>query len=149
MAVHIIRVFRDLSDVGSRREPEKSSFFYKDIDHLCTGVWEPNTDIFETKDNVFIRVELAGIAQKDITVKVKNGKLMITGVRKSVKSKDQMYFHQMEIHCGKFNKVIALPLSLEHNDIQAELQEGLLEIRISKKGQPIEIPISVDSHTNS
>ncbi len=149
MAVHIIRVFRELSDVGSRPENERGSFFYKDIGQLCTGTWEPNTDIFETEDNVFIRVELAGVTQEDISIKVKNGKLLITGVRESVQTEDQIYFHQMEIHCGEFNKVISLPPSLEHNEIDAQLQDGLLEIRISKKGQPVEIPITVDSQSSS
>lgn len=148
MPVHIIRIFRDLSDVGSRQESAPNSFFYKDVGRLCTGTWEPNTDIYETDDDVVIRLELAGVSKEDVSVRVKDGKLVISGVRHAVESGDQKYFHQMEIHCGEFNKIIALPQMLEHNDMSAQLQEGLLEIRISKKGQPVEIPITVNARSN-
>ena len=85
------------------------------------------------------------MSRDNISIRVKDGKLHIRGVRQGIQSSDQIYFHQMEIHCGEFSKTIVLPESLEHNEIAATLQEGILEIKISKQSTPIEIPISIES----
>lgn len=149
MPVHFIRVIRELSDNRSRQDT-KNSFFYTDVDRMCTGRWEPNTDITESEDEVLILVELAGVKRDDIMVKIKNGKLLVEGIRRHVLPAKNVYFHQLEINCGEFLKSIPLPQSIEHNEISAQFQEGLLEIRISKTDKPVEIPISQEqSHENS
>ncbi len=143
MPVHIIRVLRELSDMGSHASQPMTNYFYTDIDHLQAGSWEPNTDICEYEDEVVIRVELAGVSREDISVKVKDNKLYITGIRHSYKAGAQVVYHQVEVHCGEFNKAIALPESIAHNEITASFQNGMLEIKISKQDQSVEIPIAV------
>jgi len=140
-------VLREMTDMGLRRESPNKPCFYKDIDSVYAGTWEPNTDIFETGDEVVIRLELANVSRDDISIKVKNGKLHIHGKRpQNIQTSQQVYFHQMEIHCGEFDKTIVLPDSLEHNEMTAVLEDGILEIRISKKSQPIEIPIAIKAN---
>lgn len=148
MAEHTIRVIRHQTDMAPRRGLAKS-YFYNDIDGICEGNWEPNTDIFETEQQVIIRLELASVSRDDITIIVKNGKLHITGVRQRLPIDDPVYFHQMEIHCGEFGKVITLPESLEHNEIVAALEDGILDIRISKQSNAVEIPIAIESEDKS
>jgi HSP20 family protein len=143
MPVHIIRIHRERSDMGSRPESATTSYFYKDVGDLCTGTWEPHTDIFETDEEVIIRAELAGIDKEDVALKVKQGKLLISGIRRPPHSCDKMYFHQIEIKCGTFIKVIPLPHMLEHNEISAGLQDGILDIRISKREEAVEVPIEI------
>lgn len=147
MPVHIIRVTRERSDMGTRPETSTTSYFYKDVGDLCTGTWEPNTDIVETDQEVIIRTELAGVGKEDVTLKVKQGKLLISGIRKALHTSDKMYFHQIEIKCGTFIKVIPLPHMLEHNEITAGLQDGILDIRISKREEAVEIPIEIKTMT--
>ncbi len=143
MPVHIIRVLRELSDMGSRQSLPLTNYFYTDIDHLQAGSWEPNTDIYESEDEVIIRVELAGVSREDISVKVKDNKLHISGIRRGYQSDEHVLYHQVEVHCGEFNKAIALPESIAHNEIVASFHNGMLEIKISKQDQSIEIPIAV------
>jgi HSP20 family protein len=131
------------------RRGSARSYFYNDIDGICEGNWEPNTDIFETEQEVIIRLELASVSRDDISIIVKNGKLHITGMRQRWPIDDTVYFHQMEIHCGEFGKVITLPESLEHNEIVAALQDGILDIRISKQSNAVEIPVAVESQDKS
>lgn len=145
MPVHIIRVIRELTDMGFNPLARSESYFYKDVDRFCPGKWEPNTDILETDNEVIIRVELAGVIKEDISVKIKNGELAISGIRHPLKPENQTYFHQLEIDDGEFEKVIAIPHSIEHNEVTAYFQDGLLEIRISKEDQAVEIPISIEA----
>ena len=149
MSAHIIRVMREKTDMAPRKARTSGPFFYDDIDGVCAGNWVPNTDIFETDGEVIIRLELAHVSRDDINIKVKDGKLHVSGRRKSYQSEDRIYFHQMEIHSGDFSKVIALPEDLEHNEIIASLQDGILDIRISKQSIPVEIPIAIETETKS
>jgi len=140
MAEYLIRVSRHPSDQRVRREPS-SLFFYNEIDKYCEGYWEPNTDIYETETTVYIRLEVAGVSRDKISILVKNGKLIIAGFRQSADFDCSVRYHQMEVSCGEFSKVISLPESLEHNEISARLKDGILDIQISKTSEPVEIPI--------
>jgi len=150
VAADIIKVLREMTDMAVRKNPNQNSYFYDSTHDICAGHWEPNTDILETENHVIIRLELAHVEREDISVIIKNNKLHITGVRRSIESTDPIYFHQMEIHCGEFSKIITLPQSLEHNEISASMQNGILSIFISKQGDVVEIPIMInpDSEKN-
>ncbi|NOY59625.1 MAG: Hsp20/alpha crystallin family protein [Calditrichaeota bacterium] len=143
MPMHVIRIVRELSDSGSS-SGTNAHIFCEETSQTNLATWEPNTDIFESEDQVIIRMELAGIARKDISVKLKNGKLLISGIRRENRPQKQVYFHRLDIHYGRFLKIISIPESIEHNDIEAHFQEGILEITISKTSQVIEIPIAVE-----
>ncbi len=142
MDAHLIKVLREITDNAVRQKTSPS--FYNSTDDMCTGHWEPNTDIFETETHVIIRLELANVDREDVTVVVKNGKLHIAGVRRAVESIEQTYFHQMEIRCGEFSKIVTLPESIEHNDIAASMKSGILSIFISKQGDVVEIPLMIN-----
>jgi len=148
MPVHIIRVLRELSDRSARQTTPAANYFCKELDNLPPGKWEPNTDICESETHVIIRVELAGVTKEDISVKIKNAKLYISGVRPGYPGSTNVTYHQIEVNCGEFSKIISLPESIAHNEITASLQNGLLEITISKKDQSIEIPVHTDSNLN-
>lgn len=148
MDAHVIKVLREMTDMAVRKNAR--SYFYNSTDDMCAGHWEPNTDIFETEAHVIIRVELANVDREDVSVLVKNGTLRISGIRRSVEDTEPIYFHQMEIHCGEFSKVISLPEAIEHNEIKASMKNGILSIFISKQGDVVEIPIMInpDSELN-
>ncbi|NLP09365.1 Hsp20/alpha crystallin family protein [bacterium] len=144
MALHVIRVIRELADQGSPAMHRPRNFFCAEGDDARCSKWEPNTDIFECADHVIIRLELAGIQREAISILLKNGRLTISGLRKEKRPNETIYYHQLEIHYGLFRKVISIPEDIEHNDITAVLDDGLLEIKISKNSQVVEIPISVE-----
>ena len=148
MSMHVIRIVRELSDSGPSSPGTNAQIFCEDTSQINLATWEPNTDICESEDQVFIRIELAGVARDDISAKLKNGKLLISGVRRENRPQKQIYFHQLEIHYGQFLKIISIPESIEHNDIEAHFQEGILEITISKKSHVIEIPIAVEINSS-
>jgi len=142
MPFQVIQVIRELTDYGGKPAARKRLFCCSEVEPPRQAAWEPNTDIVESDDDVEIRVELAGVGREQLYVQLKKGKLYVTGIREEKKTADKVYYHQLELPYGYFAKVIALPESIEHNDITAVLNDGLLEIRISKKSTVVEIPIS-------
>src|SRR4051794_32318620 len=49
---------------------------------LLSG-WTPAFDLFEDKDNVYVRAELPGMRKEEIDLSLHNGSLSISGERKS------------------------------------------------------------------
>jgi HSP20 family molecular chaperone IbpA len=141
MPFHSIHIIREFTDTGSDPSRSSRSLCSSSLKKTTVITWEPNADIFETDESVIIRIELAGVSKSNLTVKLQNGKLCIVGIRKEKKLNKKFFYHQLEISYGPFLKEILLPESLEHNDVVAHLQEGILEISISKNNQVIEIPI--------
>ncbi len=141
MPIQLIHVIREITDTVSFANRNKALAFCTDLDRNQAAQWEPNTDIIESEEQVIIKIEMAGVKQGDVSVKVRNGKILICGERREKLPARPVSFHQLEISYGSFEKAIIIPEILEHNNISATLVDGILEIVISKKNEIIEIPI--------
>ena len=138
MQLQMIQIIREMTDfVPGQRKNHKP---FCNLPHE-QKFWQPNTDIYETSSEVVIRLELAGVEREDIMIKMKNGFLLISGIRKDYRPDCNTCYHQLGIHYGKFEQKIPIPEQLEHNEVSALLQQGILEIKISKTGKTEQIPI--------
>jgi len=144
MPGQIINIIRELSDRVMKPQSDRRSTFCEEINPPGRIRWEPNTDIMESDEAVIIRCEVAGVQKDDICIKLAQGKLIIMGVRDDRRPARRVDYHRLEINYGHFAKIINIPESIEHNEINARLQDGLLDIYISKKSRVIEIPITMD-----
>ena len=148
MTIQIIRVIRELTDKGSMPGRKNRTMLCSDVHSDNLPTWTPHTDILEDEENVVIRIELAGIERENIILRLKEGKLYVTGYRQERRKELHTRYHQLEISYGDFVKVISIPESIEHNDIDAAFDNGILYITISKKSHVIEIPIQIENRTD-
>jgi len=148
MTIHVVRVIRELTDKGSIPGSKNRSILCSEVHSDNLQTWTPHTDILEDSDNVIIRVELAGIDRENIKLCLKDSKLYVTGFRTERRQELQTRYHQLEISYGDFAKVISIPESIEHNDIEAAFENGILYITISKTSHVIEIPIKNENVTD-
>jgi HSP20 family protein len=140
MPVHVLRIIREISDRGGYGN-RKCAYFCSEMEAPAGSWWKPNTDIFESDEQVRIRIELAGVPRENVCIELKGGKLVVSGIRPEKRPDARIYYHQLELNYGQFMRVISLPESVEHNDIAATLEDGVLEVIISKNDRAIEIPI--------
>ena len=90
-------------------------------------VWEPAVDVYETKDNIVVIVELAGVKESDIRLTVNRDVFTIEGVRsKAWESSEKRAYHRMEIAGGPFRKSITLPVAIDTKSIKASYEEGVV-----------------------
>lgn len=97
---------------------------------IHSNTYHPPVDVIETDDKYHIKVEIAGVKDKDFNIRFEKSTLMISGVRS-----DQMKnhsFHQMEIHYGEFLVEVCINQPVDRDSIKAEYQNGFLEVTISK-----------------
>ena len=97
-----------------------------------TSFFHPTVGIRETAKQMIIEVDIPGVKEEDVALEIENDKLIIRGERKhSEETKKEDYYH-LESSYGSFSRVIALPSYVEADKAQAEVKNGLLEIRIPK-----------------
>jgi HSP20 family protein len=94
--------------------------------------FRPKVNTRETEDNYHIEVELAGVKKEDVDIKVDGNVLTISGeraVRDEVKDED---YHKVESRYGLFSRSFTLPEKVDIGNIQAEFENGMLEVVIPK-----------------
>ena len=106
--------------------------------------WNPPMDIFETKDALHIKIEVAGLQDQDVEVKVNKDYLIIRGRRRDEHRRQDARFHLMEIHYGSFERVIRLPHEVAMEKIAATLQNGFLLVRVPKERSRKEYRIEIE-----
>ena len=112
--------------VETRRETYTSVNWF-----VHTNAWRPPTDVYETGDMFFVKMEVAGVTDDEIEVVIQDGHLFITGKRSD--STGRRSYHQMDIQYGKFSVGIELPVRLNTEDAVAEYKDGFLTIQIPKE----------------
>ena len=98
----------------------------------AAGIWRPNMDVFETEDAFYVILEIPGVPEDSLEVLQHEDRITVRGVRRMTCEGRTGVFHQSEIVCGSFERVIRLPQSVRHSTVEAELEMGLLTLIIPK-----------------
>jgi HSP20 family protein len=107
------------------------------------GRFLPPVDILETKTEVKLRVELPGVRKSDIEIQIEGDVLILKGERKFEKEVDQEHYYRMECSYGAFQRTFTLPKSIRKEKVQANMEKGILEIRLPKEPHEKKIDVQV------
>ncbi len=95
-------------------------------------VWYPPTDVYETDDEIVIKVSIPGVKQPNVAVEVSGELVTIYGMRKGPDRGSIRTYHQVEIRNGYFERAIILHKPFDPSLARAELHDGFLHIYIPK-----------------
>jgi HSP20 family protein len=95
--------------------------------------WRPNTDVFESAEEMIILVELAGVRKEEVQLTLKGNILKLSGERRLFRDKADMAYRNMEVNFGPFERNLYLHESVDPDSIQAHYRDGFLEIKIQKR----------------
>ena len=93
-------------------------------------MWHPLTDVYETKNEIIVRMDIPGVEAKDLHIVVENQKLIVQGARKDLDQEGKISYHRMEINYGPFRRVILLPVAVQTKGVKAKYKNGFLEIKL-------------------
>lgn len=100
-------------------------------EHSARG-WVPCTNIYETRDELVVTLEIPGIEREEIDIVVEGPYLKISGVRPEPATSGCMRWHQMEISYGPFERIIAVSETVDLEKITAIYRDGFLTITIRR-----------------
>lgn len=92
----------------------------------------PPMDIEETDNQYIVNVDLPGVTKNDITIETRDNQLIICGERKAEKVEEKGVRHAVERYHGCFQRSFMLPTTVNADQIQANFENGVLQIVIPK-----------------
>jgi HSP20 family protein len=102
---------------------EKQSFF--------TG-WGPSLDVYEDKDNVYVKAEVPGMKKEEIEISLHEGTLTLSGERKEAQPEEGTVAIRTERFAGRFSRSVSLPASVDPDKVKASYRDGILTVLLPK-----------------
>jgi HSP20 family protein len=134
-------------DVVSLQDRVNSLFrdFNEDDSALTAASFVPAVDIYEDAQKVVVKLEVPGIEEKDLDVRVENHRLTVKGERKFEKEEKEENFHRIERRYGNFSRAFTLPSTIDTETVQASYNAGVLKLELKKKAeaQPRQIKVNI------
>ena len=96
------------------------------------GGWSPPVDLCETADAVCVSVELPGVPADSIEVSLTSSYLRISGKKKRRVLRGSISHLCSERSYGNFNRTVPLRWPVRVRGATAELNNGLLRVRLPK-----------------
>src|SRR5438093_1551215 len=112
---------------------------------LTTTSFAPPVDIYEDEHNITLKLEVPGIDEKDIDVRIDNNTLTVHGERKIEREEKEENFRRIERQYGSFTRSFTLPSSVDTEQVSADYAKGMLKINLAKKAEakPKQIKVNV------
>ena len=123
-------LFDTVAELNRMREFWRTGIDPPQEERTHATAWIPKMDIFASGDDLVIRCELAGIPGEDMDISLDNDTLTIFGERTGAPAEETTYYVR-ERHYGSFRRTINLPVGIERSDIEASLEDGLLEVKVA------------------
>jgi HSP20 family protein len=120
-------------------------------DHFLSGrgltkqAFQVAVDIREEHDAFFVDAEVPGLAADDVHIDVEKDVLTIRGERKVEKEEIEDTYRRVERQYGSFTRSFTLPETVDADSISADLNNGVLALRLPKKEAPTPRSISVNA----
>jgi HSP20 family protein len=116
-------------------------------DSLTAGGFVPPVDIYEDEHSIQLKLEVPGIDQKELDVKVENNVLTVSGERNFEKEEKEENFRRVERSYGSFSRSFTLPNTVNPEDVTADHSNGVLKIRLGKRAEakPRQIKVNIGS----
>src|SRR5947208_12369206 len=112
---------------------------------LTTTSFAPPVDIYEDEHTITLKLEVPGIDEKDIDVRIENNTLTVHGERKMEKEEKEENFRRVERQYGSFTRSFTLPTAVDTGQVSANYDNGVLKIKLAKKAEakPKQIKVNV------
>ncbi len=94
---------------------------------LTASSFAPAVDVYEDEHNVTLKIEVPGIDEKDIDVRIENNTLTVHGERKIEKEEKEENYRRVERQYGSFTRTFTLPTTVDAEKVAANYDKGVSE----------------------
>lgn len=127
-----INPFKEFETVAK----ELGKFVNETAENSSTSTFNPGVDVYEDKENIYIELEVPGIAKEELKLSLNENVLTVKGEKKSAeKNEDKKYFW-CERNYGEFSRSFRLPKEIAADKIEAKYDNGVLTV-VVPKAQPV------------
>lgn len=138
--------FDPFRDITSLRDEVNRLFTRTLGDGPAAGAtWSPAVDIFDSAEEVLLKVEVPGLDAEDIEIEVDDNVLTLSGERRFGDRVEEGRYHRVERAYGRFARSVTLPQGVRADAITAQMDRGVLEVHVPKADEikPRKIAVQV------
>src|SRR3989449_3391128 len=137
--------FREFATMQDRMNRLLQQSYGVSEEALTTSTFATAVDVYEDEHNVTLKIEVPGIDEKDIDVRIENNTLTVHGERNFEKEEKEENYRRIERQYGSFTRSFTLPSTVDPNNVQANYEKGVLKIKLAKKAEakPKQIKVNV------
>jgi HSP20 family protein len=112
---------------------------------LAAGSFVPAVDVYEDEQGIRLKMEVPGIDEKDVDIRLENNLLTVRGERKLESETKQENYHRIERSYGSFTRSFTLPNSVNPEEVKAGYSKGVLTIHLGKRAEarPKQIKVEI------
>jgi len=90
------------------------------------------SDIARTDDELVVRIEAPGLEEKDFSVSVVSGNLVVRGEKRFEREDRQAHYYLLESAYGAFERRLPLPCDVDADRAEARYRNGVLTVRLPR-----------------
>mgnify|MGYP006278685493 CR=1 FL=1 len=128
---------------AKREELAPFRFLQTSINDLFNDFWSngnaaaltefsPQADITETDKEITVKVDLAGVEEKDVAVEFDQGILTIRGEKNVEREEKNKTYHLTERNSGSFLRAFSMPATVDGQKVTATYDNGELTVALPK-----------------
>src|SRR5215471_10136634 len=107
----------------------------KETEALSNTAFAPAVDVYEDQHSVTLKIEVPGIDENDIDVRIENNTLTVHGERRFEKEEKEENYRRVERQYGSFTRTFSLPNTVDQESVQANSDKGVLKVNLAKKAE--------------
>jgi HSP20 family protein len=136
--MYFLKVRYQKGAVGRQRKGMLGFMEYKGPFYIAEDeAWLPEADFYETAESYVLKVNVAGVKKQELDLTLYGDSLKVSGKRVLEEPEGVMEYHRLEMRQGYFERRFKVPPDADPNTVEAVLADGILTVKIRKKGQAI------------
>jgi len=111
----------------------------------ATVSFVPPVDVYEDEHQLTLKLEVPGVKQSDLDIRLENQTLTVKGERRFERDAKAENFHRIERRYGSFVRSFTLPQTVDTAAVNAAYDAGVLTISLAKKeaAKPRQVKIEI------
>jgi HSP20 family protein len=105
--------------------------------------WAPTVDIVEKPEAYMVRAEVPGLKANEIELTLTGDTLTLRGEKKQEEKKKDEHGQLFERRYGAFERSFNFPTPVNNENVEAELKDGILTVRVMKMEEGKQAKIAI------
>lgn len=121
------------------------------MEGLGEGMFTPPVDIKEDADAYTVHLEVPGVSQDNLHLSLQDNVLTIKGSKEQKQESGEGRYRRIERSYGSFSRSLSLPRNVDATRVEANLEDGVLEVRLPKReeSKPRQINVGVTQNAGA
>lgn len=133
MALVRFQPFREIEDIQRQMNRMFDDMIIPPTRQEGIGLsFTPPAEFEETEDTYHLKLEVPGMDPKDINIEAASESVSISGERSSEAKTNENGIFRTEFRYGKFQRILPLPGRINHQNVSASYNNGVLELTLPK-----------------